>query len=273
MKLLRKRKIAFLTLIGIYLCFSSVMFAESQDLPYSVGEKLKFTLYVSGLKVGYQTIELTSGQPINGVETYVIKGLTKTSPFVSIFYRLDDKWTIYIEKDSLLPVIVEKDYEEGKKSGYYVYNIDQKENLVIRHNKETGDEKQFRSENYVFDLFSLIYFIRANPYVIKNTTFTFDFLQPKSVRTVHFKDTGEVEIKIPLRAPQKSITAHKIEQIGGIGIELFVGKDDLRLPLIMVVPTKLSKNKKIDLELYLTGYSPGVDQKDIPKIYRRLRKR
>lgn len=270
MKSVKSWRMVYLILFGVYFLLSSAAFAEIDNLPFSPGEKFRFTIYASGIRVGYQTIELQSTQEINGVEVYVLKGLTKTTPFVSILYRLDDKWTIYIDKNSLMPVRIEKDYHEGKRKGYYVYDINQEGNMVNMLNKQTGKEKQIISQNYVFDLFSLIYFTRGNPSVIKGTKFTFDFLQPKSVRTVHFQDAGDVEINVP-RLSSKMVPVHKLEQIGGIGIDIYVGDDDLKLPLKMVVPAKLPKKKKVNMEFIITKYSPGEDQKNIPEVYNRIR--
>jgi hypothetical protein len=259
-----------LFLLGINIVFASAAFGANGDSPFSVGEKLKFKIYAAGIYVGYQTIELSAEQKINGGETYVLKGLSKTAGFVSIFYRLNDKWTIYIDKNTYLPIRIEKEFVEGKSEGFYIYEIKQNDNLVILHNKETGEDKHIQSTNYVFDLFSLIYFFRNNPAVI-NETYTFDFLEPRRVRTVQFEDKGETEISIPRISSNTKISVREIKQVGGLGIRIYVSEDDLKLPLKMVTPAKLRKNKRLDVVFSLDRYSPGKDQKNIPSIYNRLK--
>ncbi len=270
MKMSEYLKKILLFLLGINIVFASVTFIANGNSSFSVGEKLKFKIYAGGVYVGYQTLELKAEQKINGVETYVLQGQSKTAGFVSIFYRLNDKWTIYIDKNTYLPVRIEKEFVEGKNEGFYIYDIKQNENLVILHNKDTGKEKHIQSKNHVFDLFSLIYFFRNNPAVI-NETYTFDFLEPRSVRTVHFADEGETEIKIPRISSKTLISVRKIKQVGGLGIRIFVGEDDLKLPLKMIVPAKLKNKKKMDIVFILAKYSPGKDKKNIPSIYNRLR--
>jgi len=270
MKMSNYLKRILLFLLGISFIFVSATFCANGNSAFSVGEKLKFKIYAAGLYVGYQTIELKAEKKMNGVDTYVLKGVSKTSGFVSIFYRLDDQWTIYIDKNTYLPVRIEKDFVEGKREGFYIYDIKQNDNLVILHNKHTGKEKLIQSENYVFDLFSLIYFFRNNPAVI-DENYTFDFLEPRSVRTVHFEDKGNTEISIPKLSSNTKISVRKIKQIGGLGIRIYVGEDDLKLPLKMVVPAKLKKKKKIDVAFILDKYSPGKAQKNIPSIYSRFK--
>ncbi len=270
MKMSEYLKKILLFLLGINIVFVSATFAANGNSAFSVGEKLKFKIYAAGLYVGYQTLELEAERKINGVETYVLKGLSKTAGLISIFYKLNDKWTIYIDKNTFLPVRIEKDFVEGKSEGFYIYDIKQNENLVILYDENTGEEKHIQSKNYVFDLFSMIYFFRNNPAVI-NETYTFDFLEPRSVRTVHFADEGETEISIPKISLKTSIPARKIKQVGGLGIEIFVGADDLKLPLKMVVPARLPRKKKLEVVFILNKYSPGKGQKNIPQIYNRLK--
>ena len=51
---------------------------------------------------------------------------------------------------------------------------------------------------------------------------------------------------------------------------IFVGADDLKLPLKMTVPAKLKGNKKMNIDFILDKYSPGKDHKKIPEIYDRI---
>ena len=262
-------KKVFISFFVIHIFIVSSAFAADKNRAFSIGEKLKYNIYASGFYVGYQTIELKDGYAIDGVETYLLEGLSKTAAYVNIFYKIDNKWVIYIDKNTYIPIRIEKDFVEGKKEGYYIYHIKQKEKLVILHNVEKGVQKTIQTENRVFDLFSLIYFFRNNSAVIEDI-YTFDFLEPKSVRTVHFKNEGETKISIPRISSDNSIPVQKITQIGGLGICIYVGTDDLKLPLKMIVPAKLKGKRKVDVEFILDKYSPGKDHKRVPVAYDRL---
>lgn len=272
MKFIKGLKTVFIFFWMIYSALCSLALADDGSIPFSPGEKLRYSIYAAGWRVGYQTIELKSIRKYNGIDVYMVKGLSRTTPFVSIFYRLNDDWSIFIERSSLFPLRIEKDWQEGKKEGYYVYEIDQQEHIVTLHNISGGNTKTIEANNTVFDIFSLIYYYRVN-HVEFESSYTFDFLETKSVRTVHFQNEGEVEIRVPQISRQKLIAAQKLKQIGGIGIEIYIGTDNLKLPLKMIVPSILPRKKVIDIEFYIDRYYPGKDQKNIPAVYRLIKKK
>ena len=59
-------------------------------------------------------------------------------------------------------------------------------------------------------------------------------------------------------------------QVGGIGIEIYVSTDHLRIPLKVVTPVRLKKGRKFNTELNLHKYQPGKGQTEIPELYRDL---
>lgn len=259
-------------LFSILIILQSVceLFALNQKPPFSVGEKLEYTIHAAGLTVGRQTIELEDVVEHRGKAVYRLIGRSKSSPFLSIFYRLDDRWLVLIEEDTILPIRVEKEMVEGKNEGYFIYDIDNNSRTVNIQNMESGTVKTVQSKNTVFDLFTLIYYYRSNPSNF-TSTFTFDFLEHKRVSTVQFRNDGEVMLDLPRISRQAPVSALKLCQIGGAGIEIYVGADELRLPLKLVVPSKLPRNRRVIIEFYLDRFSPGKLQKNIPEMYKKLR--
>jgi hypothetical protein len=198
-----------------------------------------------------------------------IKGLSRTTALLSIFYRLNDNWSIYIDSSSLLPLRVEKEWQEGKKEGYYVYDIDQGGKTVILHNKVSGNRKSMNAKNSIFDLFSLIYYYRLN-HAEFDDIYTFDFLESRSVSTVYFQNEGVKEIRIKQISMTHTFSVRRLKQIGGVGIEIYISNDHLNLPLKIIVPSKLPKNKVLNVEFIIDKYEPGPGLTDIPRIYRLL---
>ncbi len=237
--------------------------------PFSVGEKLVYKIYASGFTVGYQTIQVEDLVRYNGKYVWVLKGRSKTSPFVSIFYKLDDKWIIYMDRDSLLPIRVEKEIVEGNRRGYLIYEIDQDNKSVLIKNIKGKKVKRLSFKNELFDLFSLIYFFRSNPEKFGDE-FIFDFLEEKAVRTVKFKREKDIMIKVPAISRKSLIHASSITQVGGIGIRIIVGLDSLKLPIKMIVPSKLPGNRKLNVIFTIKSYTPGKDRHKIPGIYRKI---
>ena len=258
--------------ISTIFAFVLISFGFLYAQPFSGGEKIEYKIYASGFSVGYQTIEVVGIDRVNGKDVWVIKGRSKTTPLLSLFYRLDDRWVVYIDKDTLLPLIVKKNVLEGRRKDYLIYNIKQNQKLVIISDKSGKKIKEIKYKNKLFDLFSLIYYFRAKPESFKSD-FIFDFLEEKSVRTVHFKRDKDLNIIIPTISRRNPVKAISITQIGGIGINIIVGRDKIRLPLKMVVPSRLPGNKRLNVIFSIHRFTPGKSNLKIPFYYRRIIKR
>jgi len=199
-----------------------------------------------------------------------VKGQTTASSIVSILYHLDDRWTISIERGSFYPIRVEKEWEEGKGEGFYIYEIDQQNRMVRFRDVKKNKEKTLHAQNPIFDLFSLLYYYRVNALSIENP-FTFDFLETKALKTVSFQDEGVGQLTIPRISNTRSVPVRILKQIGGAGIELYVSTDALRLPLKLVTPAKLSKKKTVVVDFVIDGFLAGSGDREVPKEYRRLK--
>jgi hypothetical protein len=262
--------IRYKVLFLLFWCFiAQQLLAEDPKLPFSLGEKMKYSIYAAKWKVGFQTIELNSVQKWNETPVYLLKGQSRSSPLLSIFYRLNDQWDIYMAMDSFIPLRVEKDWQEGKDEGYYVYDIDQQGKTVTLRNMKSGKNKVMDVKNTVFDLFSLVYYYRLN-HTDFDEIYAFDFLESSSVKTVYFQNEGSLEVRIPQISVNQKLKVRKLKQIGDVGIEIYISDDYLRSPLKILVPSKLPKKKVIDIEFILDEYDPGPDQKDLPDVFKLL---
>jgi len=258
----------FACLIIVFLLIGSFVFAGN-DLPFSPGEKLQYSIHAASFYVGKQIIELEKTDRYGAVDVYRLNGRSRTSPFISIFYRLDDKWIVFMDRNTLLPLRVEKDMVEGKNKGYITYTIDQTTGNVLIESADGGTKTTVAAKNIVLDLFSLIYYYRKDP-ALFDTLFTFDFLEAKNVRTVHFQNAGDAEILVPKISKIDKLQVIKLQQVGGIGIEIYIGKDELRLPLKLVVPSKLPRKKRMIIQFNLEKYAPGEQQSNVPIMYKKL---
>jgi hypothetical protein len=243
---------------------------EARGKPIPVGEKLRYSIFAEGIKIGIQTMEVSALTEMDGREAYHIKGRSTTSKLLSVVYRLDDKWDIYMDKDTLYPFRVEKDWIEGKDNGRYVYEIDQAGGLVHHRNMTSDKVKILKPKNPVFDLFSLIYYYRSKAETMPDP-FVFDFLETKAVSTVQFQDQGVENVKIFSVSPHTPCQVRRLKQVGGVGVEILMATDELRLPLKLITPAKLSRKKTVQIEFVIDGYSPEHGLRETPYEYRRLK--
>jgi hypothetical protein len=268
----RRRNMRIRTVVLTLVCVLATAwscFAGDSNHVFRIGEKIGYQLHAKGFYLGDQTVELESVDKLNGREIYKLRGLTLSTRFMNLFFPVDDKWLVYIDRHELMPLKLEKDMLEGKNKAYLIYYIDQETKRVVFENVTAGTVEEKEGENPVFDLFTVIYYYRQNPKAFDNG-YTFDFLEEKGLLTVQFKNEGETKIKVPSISNKRNTPAYKLMQVGGIGIEIYVSTDDLRIPLKVVSPVRMRKQRKFNIEMNLHKYQPGRGQGEVPELYRDL---
>jgi hypothetical protein len=254
--------------IFVLLCPLSLSAGDSPHV-FGVGEKIKYEVRAAGFFMGNQTIELQSAKSLDGHEVFLLYGHTDSSRFMDLFYEVDDKWLVFIDKQRLIPLRVEKDMLEGKRKSYLVYHIHQDEKRVVFDNTTDGTSQEKEAQNLVFDVFSLAYYYRQYPERF-DSVFTFDFLEERGLQTVRFKNEGAVQITVPSISQNHKLPALKMKQVGGIGIEIYVSDDELRIPLKIVTPARLKKGRTLTVEMNLEKYLAGEGSGEVPWPYSSL---
>lgn len=84
------------------------------DVPFSVGEKLVFSVEYGPISAGTATMEVSEIAEVNGRTCYHIVSLERTNDFFSRFFRIRDRYDSYIDTLTLSTVRFEKRIEEGK---------------------------------------------------------------------------------------------------------------------------------------------------------------
>jgi len=126
------------------------------------GEKLTYKVYynwnfiwLSAGEVSFYVKDLGTG--------YELTALGKTYPSYEWFYKVDDRYYSYVDKECLLPKKFTRDIKEGN---YYLYDKvkfdqDNKSGISMRgRTKETVKLEEFELDNCVHDLLSILYYTR-----------------------------------------------------------------------------------------------------------------
>lgn len=239
--------------------------ARPDTAPFHTGERVEYAILAAGFRVGTQTIEFMSDPGCGG---YLLRGSSRTTPFMSLFYKLDDKWFVSLDRETLLPDTIEKHVTEGERVARLLYRVDRAGGKVMLENADTGEGRTIAFEHDVFDLFSVIYHLRYYPRLLEGG-FTFDFLEEKRVKTVILEDTGESRVSIPSLMGGAPVPVQRLV-VENEGIEIFISRDNLRLPLKLTVKALLPGNKTTLIEFLIRGYDPGDHGGTIPPVYREI---
>ncbi len=137
---------------------------ESKVVPFTVGEKLHFDLYIGLILAGKATLAVQDIVEINGHKTYhcVLK-LKSTKGFSKIFF-VDDTIETFIDVDKLFPRRYISKIRHGKRHKDHLYELDQDNGIGHFTSFNKGKKIDFQLEQGAQDTLSLIYYIRSLNY-------------------------------------------------------------------------------------------------------------
>jgi len=137
------------------LCLGTSLFAAGA-VPFSVGEKLIFSVEYGPISAGTATMEVLEIVEVNGRACYHIVSTEKTNDFFSRFFKIRDRYDSYIDTLTLATVKFEKQIEEGKYKAETHVTIDL-DSLVAIYSD--GDTVEVISE--AKDAIATVYYVRT----------------------------------------------------------------------------------------------------------------
>lgn len=123
--------------------------------PFQVGERMVFAVKAFGITAGHATLEIKEIINLNGYEVYHIVVTAQTTPFFSLFYRINDRLKTYLDTKEFYPHRYEAHLEEGKYRKNEVISYDQKRHVAYCKGKE------IKIPPRVQDSVSVYYYLRT----------------------------------------------------------------------------------------------------------------
>jgi len=151
-----KRIILFLLIIN----FNTI---NSQEFkPFKSGEWLKYKISYSGwLKAGEATMTLTN-DTLDNRQFYHVVAIGKTVGPINWFFKVNDRYESYFDKNDTRPYKFIRDINEGgytkNLSIYFDHNLEK----AIINNIKTNEKTEKNINTNSHDLISIIYFLRRN---------------------------------------------------------------------------------------------------------------
>jgi hypothetical protein len=100
--------------------------------PFGVGERMVFAIRAFGITAGHATLEIKEIINLDGHEVYHIVVIAQTTPFFSLFYRINDRLETYLDIKEIYPHRYEAHLEEGKYRKNEVIIYDQERHIAYR---------------------------------------------------------------------------------------------------------------------------------------------
>lgn len=150
-------------IITYTLCLLFAISAMAQDVrpAFKPGEWLKFRIHYGFLNASYATLHLTS-ETLNNVPVYHVVGEGKTTGFASIFFKVDDTYESYFNREDGRPYKFIRKIDEGGYTKDMEIDFDYKKDKAVLIDNKNGTKQDFDINDQIQDLISASYFLRSN---------------------------------------------------------------------------------------------------------------
>jgi hypothetical protein len=174
-------------LLFFFLILSS---SWSQDIPFKVGESLKYSAEFNFIPVGYSELKVTGIEKVNGNDTYHVSFSARTKGLANQLFKIRDQIDIWMDKDQLFTHRLKKNIREGsyKKKIDVIFDYD-------RSVAQTGT-KEVKIDFKARDPFSMFYYLRTIPLKEKEVM-SFSSFEGKKIIHYNLQMTGKEIVRSP----------------------------------------------------------------------------
>jgi hypothetical protein len=126
-------------------------------------EVYRFRIDWMRIPVGYVTFEIMHDKVLNGKKVFRVTLRVRTNRFASRIYRIEDRYTSYVDKETLLPIRLDVDRREGRYRKKAVTVYDRVNRMAYFRNFHDGSSKSYPIPEDVLDPISCVIMMRSRP--------------------------------------------------------------------------------------------------------------
>lgn len=141
------------------LLLCSMSLVSAQEKAYGDGEWFKFRIHYGLVTAGYASLQVDNAR-LNGKEVYHVKGEGKTVGVSRFFFKVEDDYQSYIDREKDIPYRFIRKIDEGGHTKDVQIDFNHTSNKAIIFNKkhDTKEELSFPEETQ--DMVSSFYYLR-----------------------------------------------------------------------------------------------------------------
>jgi hypothetical protein len=159
-KVMMKKIILFFVLV------MTVSFDSPKEDAYDVGEWFKFRIHYGIVNAGYATLEVKDAT-VNDKKTFHVVGRGYTTGVSRFFFKVDDLYESYIDKDTRNPYQFVRKINEGGYTKNQEGFFNQSTNRVLVKDYKHKTEKTLYVPKNTQDILSTFYYLRNYPGIDK----------------------------------------------------------------------------------------------------------
>ncbi|GAA4273589.1 DUF3108 domain-containing protein [Aquimarina gracilis] len=150
-----------LFLILLLFLFAYPVVAQDSHSAFDAGEWFKFRIHYGWFTASYATLQVKD-ETLNGKPVHRIIGEGKSSGVLSLFFKVEDLYETYIDKNEVKPYRFIRKINEGGHTKDIEINFDYAQNEALVFNKKYNTKKKFSIKSGVQDMMSSFYYLRNN---------------------------------------------------------------------------------------------------------------
>jgi hypothetical protein len=149
------------SIILIFLFSFFITQSQNENSAFNVGEWLKFRMHYGFLNASYATLQVKAAT-IDEKPVYHVVGHGETTGVASWFFKVDDTYESYFDKNDGKPYRFVRKINEGGYTKDVEINFDHKQAKAELNDKKNKKKLNFTLQDNIQDLISAFYFLRNN---------------------------------------------------------------------------------------------------------------
>lgn len=242
-------------LILLLLFVTTVSFDSQKNDAFATGEYFKFRVHYGFVNAGYATLEVKEAM-INSKKVFHVAGKGYTTGLSKFFFKVEDLYESYIDKDTGNPYRYVRKINEGgyTKNQEGFFNSSGNKILVKDYKHKT--EKTFAIPQNTQDILSSFYYFRNYPGIGKmkpGESVSIDMFFDNEITKFRLKFIGREDITTKFGAVS-TMVFKPLVQSGRVfkeqeSLTIWISDDDNRIPL-RIKASLMVGSLKADLEEY-----------------------
>ena len=241
-------------LIFFSIIFFTTVYSQKKTEAFKSGEWLRYKMSYSGfLRAGTAVLEVQE-KDFRGKKVFYTKGTGWTSGMIKWFFKVDDKYESYFDKDTIKPYLFKRKIDEGgyKKHRITSFNYDSKKAYVQDFTKQKDTSVSFFN---VQDMLSSFYYLRNKDVtkMKKGDEIAIDMFMDSQIYPFKLRFLGRETLKTKF-GKVKTLIFRPIVQSGRVfkaqeSVTIWITDDANKIPLKMKASLSVG-SLRAELEAY-----------------------
>ncbi len=240
-------------IIILLLFVTTVSFDSQRGNTFDVGEWFRFRIHYGFINAGFATLEVKEAS-INNKKVFHVIGRGYTSGMSRFFFKVNDLYESYIDKETSNPYQFVRKINEGGYTKNQEGFFDSQENKVLVKDYKYKTEKKIIVPKNVQDILSSFYYLRNYPNIDKiniGESITIDMFMDDETTKFRLKYLGREDITTKFGVVSTMIF-RPLVQSGRIfkeeeSVTVWISDDENRLP-VRIKANLVVGSIKADLE-------------------------